>query len=184
MKNFISMAISACLAIAIVGGGIYLMSTSTEGTAVKVPVPENVSVSTRVNNRDTYPAQPMSPSVNAGSTITKCIVNGKTTYSDQPCAPGIRSQTVELHDSSGVVSPNAATVQAARQRIQAEMATEVIAVSTVSTGKQGDPFACAALSTEINSIDAATRNRLDAYEMQGLRIRREEVRTQQFRLGC
>jgi len=186
MKNFINMALSVGLAIAIVGGGIYLMSKSSQWAPAKAPTPilGNAMPGTQMNHPQTAMAPQTSAQASGQSPIIKCVVNGKTTYSDQPCANGIRQQQVELHDSNGIVSPNAATVQAARQRIQAEMQTEATAVSTTSTGKQADPFICSALSAEINSIDAATRNRLDAYEMQRLRIRREEVRTQQFRSGC
>lgn len=184
MKNFISILLSGGLALGIVGGGVYLMARSTNGIALRVLKPETPAPGNPAIGRQTTQSDEMAEPPAAQGGIIKCLAHGKTSYGDQPCEHGAKTQQVEIHDTHGVVSPNAATIRAARQRIEAQMPTQAVAASTTAPTKTADPFVCDALSNEINYIDAETRNRLSGEAMQQYRIRREQVRTQQFRAGC
>lgn len=189
MKNPLSMTISLLLATGIVGTGIYVMSRSVSDISPKVGAAkmagksENLTVEHFKPDASGTETMEAHPALSSG--IVKCVENGKATYSNQPCGTNSKTQFVDLHDTHGVVSPTAEQVAAADRRIEArKYESGPSVVSSTSTAPQRNYFTCAALSSQINSIDEATRNRMDAYQMQELRIQRSAARTQQYRQGC
>ncbi|NKI72250.1 hypothetical protein GN109_22750 [Collimonas pratensis] len=185
MKNIVSMAVSMTLAIAIVGGGIYLMSNSTHDIKTKSN-PAKIEIQAAKHAAALETAQ--TARVMQRGEIVKCESGGKATYSDTPCPTSSHTETVAIHESSGgFVSPDKDTIADTRARIQAEikrpgfvaMAGESSPALTSNTQGQ-----CYYLAEEIKSIDSASNQRQSGWSQDQLRLRRLDVRNRMYRLGC
>jgi hypothetical protein len=190
MKNLVSMAVSATLATAIVGGGIYLMSKSTYDIKTQ-PGPTQIEPQAAQATTDDYGIAPETQT-NTGalqpSEIVKCESQGKTTYSDAQCPTSSHTAAVTIHETSGgFVSPDQQTIADTRARIRADIQQPgFVAMAGESTPKitsntQGQ---CYYLADEIKAIDAASNIGQSWESQQQLRTRRLDVRNRMYRLGC
>lgn len=190
MKNIVSMAVSMTLAIAIVGGGIYLMSTSTYELKA-MPDPAKIEIQAAQHAAENHTAaQETAQTARAmqRGEIVKCESGGKATYSDTPCPTSSHTETVAIHETSGgFVSPDKDTIADTRTRIQAEikrpgfvaMAGESSPALTSNTQGQ-----CYYLAEEVKSIDSASNQRQSGWSQDQLRLRRLDLRNRMYRLGC
>ncbi|HWX00720.1 hypothetical protein [Collimonas sp.] len=190
MKNLVSMAVSATLATAIVGGGIYLMSKSTYDLSAK-PDPAKIDIQTTLPTDENYAtpseAQANTRGIQPGK-IVKCESGGKTTYSDAPCPTSSHTAQVTIQETSGgFVSPDKETIADTRAHIQAEIkqpgfvAMAGASTPSLTSNTQGE---CYYLAEEIKSIDSASNIKQSGWSQDQLRSRRLDVRNRMYRLGC
>ncbi|WP_128083038.1 hypothetical protein [Collimonas arenae] len=190
MKNLVSMAVSATLATAIVGGGIFLMSNSTYEIPTK-RAPAEMKPETSAHSDESYATASEKRATGTAMQpwkIVKCESGGKTIYTDAPCPTSSHTEQVTMHDTSGgFVSPDKNTIADTRARIQAEikqpgfvaMAGESTPALTSNTQGQ-----CYYLAEEIKSIDSASNIKQSSWSQDQLRARRLDVRNRMYRLGC
>jgi len=91
---------------------------------------------------------------------------------------------VDIRETSGgFVSPDQQTIAATRARIDEDIQRPGNVATTGRTTANNNQ-ACPYLEAEINAIDAASKQGQDWRSQERLRIRREKVRTDQYRAGC
>lgn len=132
----------------------------------------------------------------ASAQIYKCIEKGKTTYSESPCKGNdYQSNRFEVVDDRvGTVSPDRATINATRARIQAEMnpapaaaGTTRTTVTTTTTTRSNTPtrdYQCDGLAREIADIDSSARQARDRWWQDHLRERKRNAQQKQNDLKC
>ncbi|MGZ9709572.1 hypothetical protein ACXX82_01965 [Glaciimonas sp. GNP009] len=182
--------ISFALALGVVSALFWVMSTSINLPQKDKPQPSPQTTDTP-SKASLAPNNPPNREPNQTiqsdqqNQIYKCRTNNRASYSDQKCGDTQRTTTVNIHETSGgFISPDPHTIADTRAKIRTEMqqpgATAIVSDSTTNN----PPYECTYLAAEINAIDAASRERHTGQEQQRLRLRREEVRTREFRLGC
>lgn len=182
--------ISFALALGIVTGLLWVMSTSTIFPQVdkSPPLPTPTDSSSNASLAPTNPSyreQNQTTQSDQQHQIYKCETNHQASYSDQQCGNTQRTTTINIRETSrGFISPDPQTIADTRAKIRTEMqqssATAIIAQSPT----HNPSYECSFLAEEINAIDAASRERHTGQEQQQLRLRREQARTREFRLGC
>ena len=194
--------VSFALAVGIVTSLFWVMSRSTIPVQETVPplLQESSSYSNSDNrdldmpkNRETdtssYHPQTQATEADQRRQIYKCELSSgsshQANYSDQKCSDTQRTTTINVRETSGgFISPDPQTIANTRAKIRTDMqqpsATAIVNELAVNHPQYPCPF----LASEINAIDAASKERNSGQAQQQLRLRREQVRTQQFRLGC
>jgi len=185
-RNTIRLIVCFALALAIVSGFAWVMFKSTRpldlGHSLAAKATDMMQLNTPSETRISNPQQ-QTESDEPGK-IYKCGPAKKPTYSDKKCPDTERSAIVDTRETSGgFISPNPQAIADTRAKTEDDMqqpGAVAMTSETTSTSGQG----CSYLSAELIVIDATARHALSGYVQEQLRLRREEIRTRQFRLGC
>jgi len=199
-RDLITKATSIVMALGIVGGAVWLMSTQTQtvdstnsvNTQSKNTAATEIAQTTKAYKKDrsygTNLGIQSTSELAASGGIVKCESGGKVTYSDKGCKPTDRQVIADIRETSGgFVSPDAQTIADTRTQIRAEirqpgfvaMAGESAPAMTSNTQGQ-----CYYLNEEIKSIDSASNIGQSGWSQDQLRLRRLDVRNRMYRLSC
>ena len=189
-SDLIGKIISFILALGVVATLFWVISTSINFPQkdTSQPSPQITDTSSKASITPNGPSnqeQNQTAQTDQQNQIYKCVANNQASYSDQKCGDTQRTTAVNIRETSGgFISPDPQTIANTRAKIRTDMqqpgATAIVAESTTNNPS----YECPYLAAEINAIDAASRERHTGQEQQRLRLRREEVRTREFRLGC
>jgi len=185
--------VSTLLAIAIVGGGLWLLDRSTSlSTSIlqKVPEPPRNSPDRTISGTRTG-RQPEGNATDAAAVpppavhgIRKCTVGGNTTYSNSGCPEGTQTGTVVLHHSGGIISPPKAdllTLMAQRKAAEAQhTGRQVLTMGT----PQSTAEECVLLDQHVQYLDSKARQPQSATTQDWIRQERGKVRDRQVALHC
>jgi hypothetical protein len=186
--------VSTVLAIAIVGGCLWLLDRSTSistPTLQKVPgQPGNIldrDISTSRTDRqpegNASDAAAIPPP--AAHRIRKCTVAGKTTYSNSECPEGTQTKTVVLHDSGGIVSPPKADLLMLMAQRKAAEGQHGGRQSVVTMGTpQSATEECGLLDQHVQYLDSKARQPQSATTQDWIRQERSKARDRQVALHC
>jgi hypothetical protein len=185
---------STVLAIAIVGGGLWLLDRST---SISTPVLQNVPDQPRnITDRNISTSRTdRQPEDNASDTaaipppvahgIRKCTVGGKTTYSNSECPEGTQTKAVVLHDSGGIVSPPKADLLMLMAQRKAAEGQHGGRQSVVTMGTpQSATEECGLLDQHVQYLDSKARQPQSATTQDWIRQERSKARDRQVALHC
>jgi hypothetical protein len=129
--------------------------------------------------------QEAAATIDNAETIIKCTIGGKVIYSDKPCPKNAKITQVEIHETSGIVTPSRDVVEKTMQKMADErrkdsqnLQTKVMEIGSL---KHDD---CDHYRKSIEELDAITRNALPWQIQEQIRADRTKLRDQQRAAHC
>ncbi|KRB87029.1 hypothetical protein [Noviherbaspirillum sp. Root189] len=186
------------LALALVGGGVFLLNNSMSGfwqPSEDAPASSTNEANSVISIREpvnaALPDQPKRASLDersaAGGMINKCLIEEKTVYVDQKCPTGATAQEIHLYDTAGVISPPKADLQVLTVQRKAAEAEEHQAgrnqVVTVGAS-QSKSNQCAFLDRHVEYLDSMARQPQSGSTQDWIRDEKSKTRDRQASLGC
>lgn len=133
-------------------------------------------------------------SAGAESIIYKCVKDGKTLYSESPCRPhAYQENRLDINtDLVGTVDPDRETIEAARARIRAGMATPGATSTTTTTtvtrrtrsSSSEREETCNRIKRNIQNIESSQRQRNSGSWQDHLTQRKRDEQQRYDQLGC
>lgn len=189
------LAVSFALAVAIVGGvlwmldGQYAQMVKGVPQASSSPMPQpQPAIEDPVSYAPAHqPETVVQDSTRKPGQILRCVVNGRTIYSDEKCPNGTESKELVLHHAAGIVSPPKAVLsELTAQRKAAELAAErerelQQRVARTSQSKQAE---CQWLEKQIEHLDSLARQPQAGYTQDRIKEEKAAARSRQFAIHC
>lgn len=121
----------------------------------------------------------------SASKIVKCVIDDKPIYTQGQCGNNVATQSVEIHETAGVVSPSRETVNQLMRR-QAEMHRQEFEQMrpTVVIMEATDKKTCSDIADRINYLDSLARQPQLGYVQDDIRQERALLRDRQSREHC
>lgn len=177
MNQRLSYALSVVAAVAIGGGGLYVLLDKAAPIVEQRPQPASRIAAPPP---PTYEPSPVPQDRPSGSAIYRCDRGGSVVYSDTPCQGG---RVVDVHVTQGFEpqrAPQSSTRSQTSQQAPAPPRTPAIAQANGSA----EEALCAQIDRAIESIDAAARRGGTIQYMEDLKERRRKLVEKRQELRC
>lgn len=118
-------------------------------------------------------------------TIAKCTIDGKVIYSDRPCPKNATLSQVEIHETSGIVTPSRDVVDRTMRRIEEERRRENQSTrSSLSVIEKPNKQLCNAYRADIDKYDSMARQPQSGSAQDWIREEIVRIRKLQAQANC
>lgn len=167
--------------VALLNGSLTQMKSKEDQTNPKPSTSENQP--RQMNEREKTQEKPAA--IDSTGKISKCTIGGKVIYSDTPCPKNGTVSQVEMHESSGIVTPSRVVVDRTMQRIEEEHRQENQgARSTIAVIEKPNKQLCDAYRADIDRYDAMARQPQSGYTQDWIRNEIVRIRKLQADASC